>query len=41
MMDFDPRDLDDERPVSHLSHGERSRGGGDTRPTLGRGPEQR
>ena len=38
MMDFDPRDLDDERPVSHLSHGERSRGGGDTRPTLGRGP---
>jgi hypothetical protein len=38
MMDFDPRDLDDERPVSHLSHGERSRGDGDTRPTLGRAP---
>ncbi len=38
MMDFDPRDRDDERPVSHPSHGERSRGGGDTRPALGRGP---
>jgi hypothetical protein len=38
MFDLDPRDLDDERPVSHLSHGERSRSEGDTRPTLGRDP---
>jgi hypothetical protein len=38
MFDFDPRDLDDDRPVSHLSHGERRRSEGDTRPTFGRGP---
>lgn len=38
MMGFDPRDFDDERPVSPGRRSERSRGGGDTRPTLGRGP---
>ena len=38
MMDFAPRDFDDDRPVAHLSHDPRSRDGGETRPTLGRGP---
>jgi hypothetical protein len=38
MMDLDPRDLDDRRHVSLGPHSDRSRGGGDTRPTLGRGP---
>lgn len=38
MFDLDPRDFDEERPVSHGPFGEHARASGDTRPTLGRGP---